>query len=149
MPKRIDLEGQKFGKLTVLSFSHIDESHNCAWKCECDCGNIVYARADLLRKGKKTSCTECIDWVICPECGKEFQSDKPNKIFCSDKCRVRQASRRQKRSGLPKIEKPIIKSRVLSVHKVLRMIDTYREKTGVNLTYGEFVDKLDKGEIKI
>lgn len=33
-----DLTGEKFGKLTVLSFSHRNGS-NYYWNCKCDCGN--------------------------------------------------------------------------------------------------------------
>ncbi len=44
--KRIDLTGQRFGRLTVL-----DYNGSCRWKCVCDCGNIVYPLAGNLVKG--------------------------------------------------------------------------------------------------
>lgn len=46
--KPVDLLGQKFGRLTVLEFSHIGERKNSFWKCKCDCGNIhVISNKDL------------------------------------------------------------------------------------------------------
>lgn len=34
-----DITGQKFGKLTVLSFKEINSHHQSVWHCKCDCGN--------------------------------------------------------------------------------------------------------------
>lgn len=60
MSKFIDLTGQKFGNLTVLSQ---DESYTkpsgqkvAMWKCECDCGNNISVRSEYLRNGSKISC---------------------------------------------------------------------------------------------
>ena len=49
--KRINLEGQKFGRLTVM-----DYQGKCRWKCICECGNIVYPLAGNLLKGDIKSC---------------------------------------------------------------------------------------------
>lgn len=65
MPKpRKDLTGQKFNKLRVLEYD--DEytlKHGVTpygtklyWKCQCDCGNITYAKTVDLTKGHKKSC---------------------------------------------------------------------------------------------
>lgn len=35
---RVDLTGRKFGKLTVIGFSHKKDNQNF-WLCKCDCGN--------------------------------------------------------------------------------------------------------------
>ena len=58
--KRIDLTGQKFERLRVLSFSH---SANGAawWKCLCDpdlggCGTETTATGSMLRDGRHKSC---------------------------------------------------------------------------------------------
>ena len=48
----IDLTGQKFGKLTVLS--HVNQKRK--WKCQCDCGNICIVNGDNLRNGTTKSC---------------------------------------------------------------------------------------------
>lgn len=56
MPKRIDLTGQRFGRLTVLHFDHND-GHGCAmWKCICDCGRETIVAAGNLRSGSVKSC---------------------------------------------------------------------------------------------
>lgn len=54
MGARLDLVGQRFGRLTVLEFSHSDGS--TYWKCACDCGNKVVVRGSRLRAGDTKSC---------------------------------------------------------------------------------------------
>lgn len=56
MGKRIDLTGQRFGRLTVVSFSHKDLNKNSYWNCVCDCGNEKIILAGSLRSGDSTSC---------------------------------------------------------------------------------------------
>lgn len=55
MPKVIDLTGKKFNKLTVLmrDFSKTGKAY---WICQCDCGNKVSVRADLLKTGNTKAC---------------------------------------------------------------------------------------------
>ena len=55
MGKMIDLTGQRFGKLTVLS---IDSTKNkyIYWVCKCSCGNIKSIIGASLKKGHSTSC---------------------------------------------------------------------------------------------
>ena len=49
--KRIDLTGQVFGMLTVVS-----PAKTASWLCRCECGQyVIYQTADLLR-GKRKSC---------------------------------------------------------------------------------------------
>jgi len=48
--------GKKFGKLTVLEYSHTDKRHNKCYKCICECGNTHTATGYRLRCGKTTSC---------------------------------------------------------------------------------------------
>ena len=55
MPKLIDLTGQRFGKLTVLSRAET-QNKRTRWLCECDCGNSCVVRADALRSDKTISC---------------------------------------------------------------------------------------------
>lgn len=54
--KLIDLTGQKFNRLTVLSRTSSDKSGNTMWKCICDCGNETCVRADQLKSGRVKSC---------------------------------------------------------------------------------------------
>lgn len=53
-----DLTGQKFGKLTVVSWA--EASHKVGqhyrWKCKCDCGNTIETRSNSLRRGRTKSC---------------------------------------------------------------------------------------------
>ena len=57
---QLDLTGMHFGRLTALEKSNSivsPKGKKCTiWKCQCECGNIIYARTDLLRNGKTKSC---------------------------------------------------------------------------------------------
>lgn len=52
---RLDLVGQKFGRLTVIEYSHTTKkaSH---WRCICECGNEKVVHRQLLINGGTTSC---------------------------------------------------------------------------------------------
>lgn len=54
--KRKDLTDQKFGRLTVIEFSHSDSYRRAYWLCECECGEKVKVRAESLKSGHTTSC---------------------------------------------------------------------------------------------
>jgi hypothetical protein len=54
--KRIDLTGQKFGRLTVLKRVSITGSRNSAWLCRCTCGNEHVVLYGSLRRGLTKSC---------------------------------------------------------------------------------------------
>ena len=56
MGKRLDLAEQKFGRLTVLRFSHINERGSSVWLCQCDCGKETYVEGFLLKRGNTRSC---------------------------------------------------------------------------------------------
>lgn len=56
MGARIDLTGQRFGRLVVLEFSGYDKNHKALWNCKCDCGEQKVVRANELRSGKTHSC---------------------------------------------------------------------------------------------
>lgn len=55
MPKSLELQGKRFGKLLVLNFSH-RRNHKKIWKCLCDCGNQVYASTSKLGSQNTKSC---------------------------------------------------------------------------------------------
>lgn len=55
MPRMIDLVGKRFGRLEVLERSGSKNGH-VAWKCRCDCENVIVTRSCDLRNGKTTSC---------------------------------------------------------------------------------------------
>lgn len=47
--------GDKFGRLTVLRFSHSSGRGLRIWECRCECGNTVFAKAlDLKRKAVRS-----------------------------------------------------------------------------------------------
>ena len=57
MPARIDLTGQRFGRLTVVSLPESNPfGSSAAWVCLCDCGTELLVRSALLRKGHTKSC---------------------------------------------------------------------------------------------
>ena len=57
MNKKIDLTGQRFGRLTVIKEEpQRDKYGRIMWTCQCDCGNIVSAAGGDLRSNHKKSC---------------------------------------------------------------------------------------------
>ena len=58
MARRIDLTGQRFGRLTVISLNKEVSKQKKAtyWNCRCECGNEIIVRGDNLRNGRTTSC---------------------------------------------------------------------------------------------
>ena len=71
MSKLIDLTGQRFGRLTVISKAESSITPNgtirTMWLCKCDCGNEVVRSSSNLRKTNHVSCG-C--WI------KELTSDR-------------------------------------------------------------------------
>lgn len=68
MTLRKDLTGKRFGRLTVLRFSHSQrqsegksKATRIYYKCRCDCGKYVTVLGGNLSKGNTTSC-RC-DWT--------------------------------------------------------------------------------------
>ena len=53
--KKLDLTGQRFGKLTVLAPAE-NVGPRTAWLCRCDCGNEAVVTTVCLRDGRRTSC---------------------------------------------------------------------------------------------
>lgn len=51
-----DLQGQKFGKLTVLEKTEKRHNRNIIWKCQCDCGKVIEVQSGHLISGITTSC---------------------------------------------------------------------------------------------
>ena len=55
MRKKLNLIGQKFGRLTVLTKIENDKKYT-QWLCLCDCGNTIIAEGQNLKRGLTTSC---------------------------------------------------------------------------------------------
>jgi ribosomal protein S27E len=55
MGKIVDITGKRFGRIVVLSFSHIN-NRKAFWNCKCDCGNIKIIFGSSLKNGETKSC---------------------------------------------------------------------------------------------
>jgi hypothetical protein len=55
MARYIDIKGQRFGLLTVVSREQ-SKNEKAMWLCQCDCGNTIIARGSSLRDGHTKSC---------------------------------------------------------------------------------------------
>jgi len=53
--KTLDLTGQRFGKLVVISKT-ISDNYKSRWLCQCDCGNQTIVLIDNLKSGHTKSC---------------------------------------------------------------------------------------------
>ena len=57
LPKNVkDLSGQRFGKLNVVEFFHVNKHGRALWLCKCDCGNTSKVVSSRLATGKTKSC---------------------------------------------------------------------------------------------
>lgn len=97
MPPRINLIGQKFGRLTVVERAP-SRKGKTYWKCLCDCGKYREVQTRHLRNGKIRSCGCLFNETnpfkygdfdlnilrICPLCGEEFFPNNAARIYCYD-----------------------------------------------------------------
>lgn len=56
MGKRINLIGQKFGRLTVLEHGERTKDKRIRWICLCDCGTFTNVLSHSLQSGNTQSC---------------------------------------------------------------------------------------------
>jgi len=56
MGKFIDLTGQRFGRLTVISRAENAKRGSARWHCKCDCGKVTIVVAGSLKSGNTKSC---------------------------------------------------------------------------------------------
>ncbi len=56
MSKFINLAGQEFHRLTVISRAENNKHNHAQWLCLCVCGNKRIVNGDSLRRGKSKSC---------------------------------------------------------------------------------------------
>ena len=54
--RRRDLSGIRFGRLSVISYSHTTARGQSVWSCICDCGQATKTKATALTRGKVKSC---------------------------------------------------------------------------------------------
>ena len=67
--KKINLTGQRFGKLTALEPAE-NIGPRTAWRCLCDCGQECAVTTQQLRSGRQTSCG----------CDKPYPANTPGEI---------------------------------------------------------------------
>ena len=78
MPARINLLGQRFGRLLIIGESNKrNRDGNIYWICQCDCGTIKNISSQSLRRKATTSCT-CF-WK--EKYKKEYGESSFNNIF--------------------------------------------------------------------
>jgi hypothetical protein len=56
MTKRLDLVGQRFGRLEVIEFAGMNKFSKSLWLCLCDCGNYTTTLGSCLLNGHTKSC---------------------------------------------------------------------------------------------
>lgn len=71
MSKAIDLTGQKFGRLTVISRAGNTKAGQAKWLCKCDCGKQTTVAGYQLRGGYTKSCG-CYQRARASYCSKKY-----------------------------------------------------------------------------
>ena len=67
MPARLQLQGQRFGRLVALrDVGRSGQSRLRLWLCECECGKMATVASGNLRSGHTQSCG-CIQYERCAE----------------------------------------------------------------------------------
>ena len=56
MPKRIDLTGQRYGRLVAKKHIGLDRHRQTVWLWKCDCGNEKEILAYIVKTGRSKSC---------------------------------------------------------------------------------------------
>lgn len=71
MPRKIDLTGMKFGKLTVIKEEEERSNNggNIMWLCQCECARFTRVRGCDLKNNHTTSCGECSKNMFCEKDG--------------------------------------------------------------------------------
>ena len=65
--KRIDLTGQRFGRLMVVRYAGRSPGKKNLWLCKCDCGNEKVVAVDKLHSGN-TKCCGCLQREVHRKC---------------------------------------------------------------------------------
>lgn len=54
--KKLELTGQKFGRLTCRKPMGVDSHNNSLWLFDCECGNTIIAKGSSVKNGRVKSC---------------------------------------------------------------------------------------------
>ena len=102
--KREDLTGQRFGRLTVISYNEevSKQKKRSWWNCKCDCGNEVRVPTAELKRGGTKSCG-CLQKEITSKRTKEMWQDeeyrnKMENILRDEEFKNKQKERLSKRN---------------------------------------------------
>lgn len=77
--RRVDLFGQRFGRLTVIGYVPGGKGKTPLWHCRCDCGNEIYTRSTSLQSGKSNSCG-CYQAELASQMCRPFEGTSISKI---------------------------------------------------------------------
>ena len=79
MPKKLNLIGQRFGKLVVIAPAK-NKGRRTQWLCKCDCGNEKICLTDSLQTGRCKSCG-CLRVEQAQTNGRKVLQDLTNQRF--------------------------------------------------------------------
>lgn len=105
MTKMIDITGQRFERLTVISHEGRSANGHTQWKCKCDCGNEIVTIYQSLKKGCTKSCG-CLRSELASERYKEiilkaYESNKKNDFKeGTSLCRLKNFALKNNTSGV-------------------------------------------------
>jgi hypothetical protein len=76
--KPLQLEGEKFGRLTVLNRAGSTKQGVSLWLCKCDCGAMFIAHSQRLKSGQTKSCG-CLnkELIIARDISRRKKKDSP------------------------------------------------------------------------
>lgn len=97
--KKLDLTGQRYGKLTVLGPAE-NIGTRTAWRCQCDCGKEAIVPTHRLRCGHTKSCG-------CLVAGRRLGADMPGLTYIDGTCVEMLAAktvRKNNTSGVPGVD---------------------------------------------
>lgn len=75
--KKIDLTGQRFGRLVVIREAGRAKDRQIMWLCRCDCGGEVIVRSVYLRRGDTRSCGCLCRERACDRCTSHGCANEP------------------------------------------------------------------------
>lgn len=76
--RKLDLTGQKFGRLLAVACTGEKQNGNYMWLCRCDCGKETIVKADHLRRHETQSCG-------CINIGRQKGIAKKHGFACDDR----------------------------------------------------------------
>ena len=79
--RRLNLLGERFGKLTVIDQATVQDRKNYKWLCRCDCGNLCEVTTCHLRSGHTRSCGRCQTFIVEGETSKCLLPNGKSFIF--------------------------------------------------------------------